>query len=311
MERPSRAGPGAPIVPAGELRESDAKRLIVGFTDAVAASPYNIAPERALDLNAKVFRGEPWGVVFADSSKFAMKALVDSREILVPYSGLMSLWAATRAVVLIGAEAMQATRRGEASLESRPDTPADRAARLIKAAKSFIRSPLAEWPCDLPTPNAQAIKESLDWYANNVFLGACGWILLHEVAHMHLSHTPDTSSDCLKEQEREADQWATNWILDHAPKDLRKEFRILAIAAAFTWIGLSDSIFRVNSMHPHAWDRFGHCTKHFKTDVLSPALEMSAYALKACFFPTQPIPEANTPEEAFFCVLIQATRLPR
>ena len=311
MERLSPASVGATVVQAAEPTESDAKRLIIGLTKAVAAAPYAIAPERAVDLNAKVFQDKPWDVVFDDSTKFAMKALVDSNEILVPYSGLMSLWAVTRAVVLIGAEAMQAMRRGEATLDSKPGTPVDQAARLMEAAKLFIRSPLAKWPCALPIPNAQATERSLDWYANNVFLGACGWILLHEVAHIHLSHTPDTSSDRLKEQEREADKWATNWILDHAPKGLHKEFRILAIAAAFTWIGLSDSIFRVNTTHPHAWERFGDCTNHFKADALSPALEMSAYALKACFFPTDPIPEANTPEDAFFDVLILATRLPR
>lgn len=264
-----------------------------------------------MDLNSKVFQGKPWGIVFGDGTKFAMKALVDSSEIWAPYSGLMSLWAATRAVVLIGAEAMKATRRGEASLDNQPSTPAAQAARLLEASKSFIRNPLANWPGDLPKPNGHALEGSLDWHVNNVFLSACGWILLHEVAHMHLSHEPDTSPDRLKEQEREADGWATSWILDHAPQDLHKEFRILAIAAAFTWIGVSDGVMRVDTTHPHAWERFGHCTNAFTADALSPGLEMSAYALKACFFPTEPIPPAETPEDAFFDVLIRATRLPR
>lgn len=294
-----------------EPAETDAKRLIICLTKAVAAAPYAIAPERAIDLEGKVFLGRPWGVAFGDGAKSSMKALVDSKEIWVPYSGLLSLWAATGAVVLIGTEAMAATRNGQWALDSRPGTPVAHAYRLLDASKSLIRNPRTKWPGDLPAPDANAREGSLDWHVNNVFLGACGWILLHEIAHMHLSHAPDTSLDLRKKQEHEADEWATKWTLDHAPQNLQREFRLLAIAVGFTWLGLNDSVMRVDSTHPHAWERFGHCTNAFKTDALSPGLELAAYVLKACFFPTDPIPTAETPEEAFFETLLRATRLPR
>lgn len=294
-----------------EPAETDAKRLIVGLTKAVAAAPYAIAPERAIDLEAKVFSGEPWGIVFGDGAKSSMKALVDSNEIWVPYSGLLSLWAVTRAVVLIGTEAMAATRRGQVVLDGGHGTPVADARRLLEASKLFIRDPRAKWPSDLPAPDPGAIEGSVDWHVNNVFLGACGWILLHEIAHIHLSHAPDTSADLRKKQEHEADEWATKWILDHAPQNLQREFRLLAIAAGFTWIGLNDGVMRVDTTHPHAWERFSHCTNAFKTDALSPGLELAAYALKACFFPSDPIPPAETPEDAFFETLFRASRLPR
>jgi hypothetical protein len=277
----------------------------------VAAAPYAIAPERAIDLEAKVFLGKPWGIVFGDGANSSMKAMVDSNEIWVPYSGLLSLWAATRAVVLIGTEAMAATRKGQAALDSRPGTAVADAIRLREASASFIRNSQAKWPSDLPTPDSNALEGCIDWHVNNVFLGACGWILLHEIAHMHLSHAPDTSADLRKKQEREADEWATKWILDHAPQNLQREFRLLSLAASFTWLGLNDGVMRVDTTHPHAWERFGHCTNAFKTDALSPGLELAAYVVKVCFFPAEPISPAETPEEAFFETLFQAAHLPR
>ena len=163
--------------------------------------------------------------------------------------------------MLIGAEAMAAIRKGQVALDNRPGTPVAQAVRLLEASKSFIRDPQAKLPGDLPAPDAHALEGGVDWHVNNVFLGACGWILLHEIAHMHLSHEPDTSPDLRKKQEHEADEWATKWILDHAPQNLQREFRLLAMAAGFTWLGLSDGVMRVDTTNPHAWERFGHCTR--------------------------------------------------
>jgi hypothetical protein len=42
----------------------DAERLMRAFMGAISSAPYAIAAERALDLNAKVFGGEPWTLVF-------------------------------------------------------------------------------------------------------------------------------------------------------------------------------------------------------------------------------------------------------
>ena len=78
---------------------------------------------------------------------------------------------------------------------------------------------------------------------------------------MNTGFAPDTTANLLKKQEHEADEWATEWILDHAPQNLQREFRLLVIAASFTWLGLNDRVMRVDTTHPHAWERFGHCTR--------------------------------------------------
>jgi hypothetical protein len=46
----------------------------------------------------------------------------------------------------------------------------------------------------------------------------------------------------LKRQEHDADEWATRWILDHTPTDLRQEFRVFAIAIGSGWLGLVDAV---------------------------------------------------------------------
>jgi len=39
---------------------TDAEKLMVGFIPAVSASPFAIAPERAEELNEKIFGGTAW-----------------------------------------------------------------------------------------------------------------------------------------------------------------------------------------------------------------------------------------------------------
>ena len=85
-------------------------------------------------LNAKVFGGEPWTLVFQNGpANFA--ALVGQREISCSFSALLSLWATARAAVLIGVEAMAATRAGHAERNAQPGTPVNEALGLIGAAK--------------------------------------------------------------------------------------------------------------------------------------------------------------------------------
>jgi hypothetical protein len=288
----------------------DAERLMRGFMGAISSAPYAIAPERALDLNAKVFGGEPWTLVFQNGpANFA--ALVGQREISCSFSALLSLWATARAAVLIGVEAMAATRAGDAELNAQPGTPVNEALALIGAAKYLIRNHEAKWPVGIPHPQAVAPEESPDWHVNNLFLGATGWVCLHEIAHLHLGHETTTLDSLLKRQEHDADEWATRWILDHTPTDLRQEFRVFAIAIGFGWLGLVDAVPQGSTTHPHAWERFGRCTGIFKNPELSPGLELAAYVLKVFFSPYDAALPSETPKDAFFETLFQILRLPR
>jgi hypothetical protein len=55
-------------------------------------------------------------------------------------------------------------------------------------------------------------------------------MVLHEIAHIHLNHEEFTTAEIRRNQEFEADKWATKWILDQAGSDLNREFRVFAVA---------------------------------------------------------------------------------
>jgi hypothetical protein len=288
---------------------TDAERLIRSYAGAVASAPYALAPERAEELHGTVFGGEPWTLALEEGAAQAT-ARVDRREIAVTFAALLGLWAVARAAMIVGAEAVAASRNRRRKLDSSPGSSMAEALALTTAAEALIRDPCAAWPVELPHPEAAAPEGSDEWRVNNLFLGAVGWICLHEVAHIHLAHEPDTT-DARRRQENEADSWATRWILERAPADLRREFHVFAIAAGLGWIALVDGVRRGSVTHPHAWERLGHCAQSFETEDLSPGLELSTHVLKACFFPYDPIEDFETPQQAFFGTLLAASRLPR
>jgi hypothetical protein len=251
--------------------------LTLGFAQDVQRAPYRIAPEKAVELNL-LFGAKPLTLVFSDGAANFYARPNDS-EIGVTFAALLSLWAAARAALHIGNEAMAATRSKRAKLDRQPGTPIAEAYDLIKAAKNLIQDPRARWPNDLPEPNARAVKRSPDWYANNLFLGAVGWTLLHEVAHIRLNHQ-ETTSELRRRQEHEADQWATKWIFERAGQGLNRDFRIFATATGIIWVGLIDIIRRGSTTHPHASERFYKCSNLFGADPIGPGLELAAHITK-------------------------------
>jgi hypothetical protein len=236
---------------------TDAERLTLGFHGDVSRAPYRIAPERAQELD-ELF-GKCLTLVFDDgAANCSAQRNNDNSEIGVTFAALLSLWAVTRAALLIGNEAMAATRSRRSQIDIRTGTPIAQAYELINAAKNLIRDPQARWPNELPEPNAFAAERSPDWFTNNLFLGAVGWTLLHEVAHISLNYQTITTNSLRMQQEHDADKWATNWIFERVGQEER-EFRIFATSTGIVWIGLIDTIRRGSPTHPHASAVFQMC----------------------------------------------------
>lgn len=63
-------------------------------------------------------------------------------------------------------------------------------------------------------PDYDAPKGSYNDCANELMARSAAFILLHEIAHCVLEHTPTRDSAQSIKQEREADAWAIDWILD-------------------------------------------------------------------------------------------------
>jgi hypothetical protein len=274
------------------------------YIPAISMAVFAVAPERAQQLNDEVFDRVPWTVEFANSRNLDTFIAYPSKQLIeVRFSGLLSLWAAANAALLFASEMMMAARAGARAIDTTPGFPAADALRFISAAKDLMREPGVAWPAELPLPDPHAALGTHPWYVNQLFLGATAWVLLHEVAHVYLRHEETTIAEIRIRQEREADEWATRWMLEQAPEDLRREFRSVACATGLAWIGLSDEMQRGLTTHPHASQRLTTCSSLFPLAELSPALEMAGYIVKAFFNPHAPIPDSEHPSEAFDQIL--------
>jgi hypothetical protein len=221
----------------------------------------------------------------------------------------LSLWATAKAALQIS-NAMAAAMRdaierqaNRAVLEFVPGTAAHEGRVLIDLAKEFIDDPNAKWLDDVARPGPSPDSDSTEVKINDLFLGACGWCILHEIAHIVLGHQATTSRDRLLQQEFEADEWATNWILERCPTVEQRRFRILCCATGLAWVGLVDAMRRGSSDHPHAPERFVECAKRFGDGDPSAVIEIAMHIMKALFVPSEELPVADDAEDALFDVL--------
>jgi hypothetical protein len=291
------------------------REQMAGFDADVCAAPFRIAPERNDELLHNVFKGTPWTLEFnsfLDQKRNTFRAMPNAKTVEVNYAALASLWAIAKASWLIAREAIVANRSGKSELDAGPGTAVAEARQLIQAARDLIGNSGARWPTDLAPPVPDAKADSQDWYANNVFLGATGWVVLHEIAHIFLNHQATVSSDVSFKQEHEADFWAADWILGNVPGgDTRGYFRLFTISVALTWLAILDHVRRGSTTHPHAWQRLEKLSPILPQEQLNPGYEMAAYVLKVVFLADDETPPAEHPEAAFFDLLVEANRQAR
>jgi len=307
---------------APQMDDENAKAASIGFTPTreqmagfeadVEAAPYRIAPERHVELLRDIYKGSPWPLEFnasLDPDRNTFRAMPNAKRIEVNYAALASLWAIAKAALLIAREGMAASRAGVPSLDSCPGKPVFEAGRLVDNARKLIGNGGSHWPADLATPVPGAAHDTEDWYVNNVFLAATGWVVLHEIAHIALGHQAHVSTDVSFGQEHDADHWAAEWILKKLPTgDKQGYFRLFAISVALSWLAILDSVRRGSNTHPHAWQRLQKLSPILSTEELNPGYEMAAYVLKVMFLTDDETPPADHPEAAFFDLLFKASR---
>jgi len=138
------------------------------------------------------------------------------------------------------------------------------AGRLMTwAIDGDVRGNPAAWPYDLPHPQAHPADDQ-DQLTNELFLGAIGFAVLHEIGHIVREHRGmNLSLDEKHRQEFEADAWAYNWVMDrwrdyrpHTPLVHKK--RCTLIASLFALIAIMHVRSPRNvetSDHPNTIDR--------------------------------------------------------
>lgn len=122
------------------------------------------------------------------------------------------------------------------------------------------------WPDNLPKPVIQPQKGTMESVADELSLCATAAYLHHELAHIRLNHTGDSTI----EQEREADYAKADWILDHGLPLTDYKFikRALGIAVALevlTAYGIYTNKFG-GKTHPCSYDRLVNTVSKHVTD---------------------------------------------
>lgn len=264
-------------------------------------APFNIAPERGQKLADEIFGAGKWEL--RDSRTAAnFYALPQENAVYLSYAGLASLWCLAYSAFQVMDIASRAQRepkgKGQRHIDIGQLVVQRRVAEHVRFAENlFVKD--QDWPDDLPRPDVTASSSSLEGRINNVFFGALSWVILHEIAHVHHGDQKYIPTHLQVRQEYRADSFATEWILDEAGNGLTREFRVLVITVALTWLFLNERVVGQGNDHPPALLRFREAVKQFDVGERSVALENAAYILKALLDPqTVPPPHENA-EDAF------------
>lgn len=290
---------------------SDAEKIMRPFGDHVAEAPSYLAPERVPDLKG-ILGDPPWELVFLDTET-NLKAIpateAKSPTLAASYWALLSLWATAKFAVLIGDAVAVALLSGETTLSSEPGGAYHTASKYLQLARDLTRNRHHPFPADLSVPNASPTAAE-EVRVNNLFYGAVGWVLLHEIGHIHLSHEVDTTIDLKKQQEYEADRWATEWIVARSTVPPRHyQFRLFVVATALLWIGQMNVVKGPSSTHPDAVNRMDRCRRLMDARDDQEGFELAAYILKVAFLPHLQIGEFASAAEAFDEVLYNYARM--
>jgi SAM-dependent methyltransferase len=273
-----------------------------GLLRLARRTPFNIAPERAAELAEEVFGTGDW-TISPRAFKADFRAIVSEKAIVVSWAGLASLWCVAYvayAVMQLGSLASRAPGAKGASgidfgqqwFELNLDGYVDFAKRLIHKDEP--------WPIGITAPDAKPSDGSHENKINNLFFGALSWILLHEIGHVRHDHDETLPADQMRRQERQADDFATSWVLDDTGSGLSREFRVLMVVTALAWLFVFEAAGGQGASHPPVIQRFRDAAAKFDLGERSPALENASYLLKAMFDPAgPPAPKRRTPREAF------------
>ena len=233
-------------------------------------------PERASLLDGLV---QQYGIHFQllhDLEMTRFRVVEETNCVQVGLKGVTRLMASAFAYVIADVEtrcAMKAVLEGKVAPGNHISQKAG-SELLIWALKNDIQSATSARDHDLLSletyPNVAALidislPEGQKHHAIAVFANALTWLLLHELAHIHLKHrafdkdniTPEESLVSI-EQERAADATATEWLLGAdgiRPRDLFE--RQFGLATALGWM-TAQVIFLGKlsaDRHPAAYDR--------------------------------------------------------
>lgn len=196
-------------IPLSEI-ETPLQPLLEGIAEAVLL----IAPEREQDLKDLGEKLNWEYLVDGNKGGFGFAARQGTKNIVfMPLAALERLWAFIFGHLALFDIARTAKKPGVVFIS---DTPEARVAQKLLVWAHVGGKDRQPWPDGCPSP-----REPMEWIeqmalARQSFLGAVGFIVLHELAHLeHGDPDPEFQSDDESQKcEFRADEWAARWIME-------------------------------------------------------------------------------------------------
>lgn len=282
---------------------------IAHLKEAIAGSPFNIAPEHT-DYLVNLRDSRNIEIEMIDRPGFSIDVVLDTNLVRLPVPALEYLWACGYFLWVTTQEYQAAQMRGETQLDFERNSRLMTADTLFEWAKQNIKFPnINPWPIDLPSPQPSPEKHSDIHVANELFLSAIAWIIHHELAHVVFQHSGFVSVL----EEKQADVEATRRILaalDKSDPKLRK--RAFGIAVALLCIQSLDAGMPRPAIetHPRAYERIWHCFERYAIGDREDIEAFLVAGLSALFCKTRirPNVEGNSFSEILSDMLFQISR---
>lgn len=261
----------------------------------------------------------------ANAARAIFEAVVPDGPISITWDGLASLWFCCFGCTRVGQRLFEERRRDVERLQI--DEPLRHGLAAFAISQGLTRMPLGNWSDKLPLPDAAPTPSSENESVTKVFLGALGWILRHELAHIVLKHQETDTADRMKEDEFAADAQASRWMCGDRKKDegreagarpsqteLELEGLALAMGIGLMWVALFEEHHaRKSTDHPEIAERFNRCARIFDLAKDSGAAEILSDTFKTWLDPegawiTSRDPEVATAEAAMDEALFRLQR---
>jgi peptidase U49-like protein len=290
--------------------EVSTAQAVAGLFRLALKVPANIASERLGQLVALIT--EPRWTLAMVGGKANFYAIVPDKEVALSSAGLAALWNIAYVAFRIADESTrqrqqeQAERKTGAAPREFHDLSSVAQTeqwqdRLAYAARLF--SVDCPWPSEIALPPAQGKPAGEAGKVLELFLGALGWIILHEIGHVALNHEEVIPATQRVSQEYDADAFATEWVLGDAGHGLDREFRVMAVCTAMAYLLLNQRVKGIGATHPPSIQRMRRAMAEFGVGDRSVGLESGANLLKAMFDPATIAPGVDGPQELFAWVM--------
>lgn len=247
---------------------------VLALRDAIAASPFNVAPERALSLPTVA---PHFALALSNDRKFNVRVNTETHEATLPIATLEYMWACTHLLLGLYEAFEGGQHQGDQVLDLGNDRDFCTRLDLFNwALNNMLDDGQRSWPADAARP-ADGVQSLTD----ELFLVAIGWILHHEIAHVRSNHQRAHRLYTVQ-QESEADAKAVDWIFGACTDPQMLTKRQLGMTIALLAMQFLDEPTNGDTYigtHPPTSERIFVCLNRAQTDPDGLAYSLCSIAM--------------------------------